>query len=272
MTDSVAATFQGGADDEATERQSDYLRATSAQESIIAGKVARAHLLTSVTGGRVLDVGCGPGDFALLVAQRRPDGQVTGVDVNEGLLAEARSRAEAAGLSIEFRRGEGATLPFEDDSFDAALVERTLQHVDDPAAVLAEMARVVRPGGLVVAVEPDWHTLLIDAGDPMIADRIAAQVEDSVRNPHVGRQLHRLLVGAGLSEVAVQPEPHLTTDPAVARPLALIDDAAGALREQGAVSGAVLDNWLAALESDGIAGRFTATLTLFVARGTVPEV
>ena len=101
-------------------------------------------------GERVLDVGCGTGIFTAQFA--RQGARVTGLDVSSQMLAVARKRASQEGLSIELRQGQAEKLPFPDASFDVALSVTVLEFVEAPAAVVAEMARVVRPGGrLVVA-------------------------------------------------------------------------------------------------------------------------
>jgi 2-polyprenyl-3-methyl-5-hydroxy-6-metoxy-1,4-benzoquinol methylase len=269
-TSPVAQTFRDGTDHRAAADQARYLAAATAQETILAGKVARADLAAAVPGSRVLDVGCGIGDFCLLLAQRHPAVTVVGVDPNKGLLQDAARRADDAGLAIEFRDGDGAALPFDDDSFDVVTVERTLQHVADPTAVVREMARVTRPGGTVLLTEPDWGSLAIDAGDPALTELVVRQVVHSVRHPLVGRQLRRIALDAGLVDPVVTAEPHLTTDLAVARHLALLDEAVAALRADGEVDDAELDRWVADLERDAARDRFGGALTLFVARATVP--
>lgn len=64
--------------------------------------------------------------------------------------------------------GDALALDEPDDSFDAARCERVLQWVSDPAAAVAELTRVVRPGGRICLIDTDWSTLRLDAGDPNI--------------------------------------------------------------------------------------------------------
>ena len=134
-------------------------------------------------GMRALDVGCGTGDEVAAIGD---DVAAVGVDASRVLLDEARRRAPRA----EFVQARAEALPFDDGSFDAVRVERTLQHVDDVDAAIAEMRRVARPGAAIVAVEPDWETLVIDhPASDLVRERWAARIN----NPRVGRELARRL-------------------------------------------------------------------------------
>lgn len=105
-------------------------------------------------GDRALDVCTGTGDLALELAARvTPSGQVVGLDFAEEMLARARAKAAARAVSVDFRQGDALALPFADDAFDAATVAFGIRNVSDLDAGLAEMARVVRPGGRVVILE-----------------------------------------------------------------------------------------------------------------------
>ena len=95
-------------------------------------------------GERALDVGTGTGHFAIQLA----DGglQVTGLDSSEAMLDIARSKR----VDVEWRRGDATSLPFPDSSFDLVLSVTALEFINEPALALAEMYRVVAPGGRVV--------------------------------------------------------------------------------------------------------------------------
>ena len=103
---------------------------------------------------RVLDVATGTGAVALELV-RQHDCSVVGVDRSADMLAVARSRIAARGLAsrIELHEARAEALPFADASFDALTVTYLLRYVDDPAATLRELARVVRPGGTVAMLE-----------------------------------------------------------------------------------------------------------------------
>jgi SAM-dependent methyltransferase len=96
-----------------------------------------------------LDVGCGNGAFTEMLVERCAPASVYGIDPSEKQLAYARTRP-AANLA-QFRQGDAMALPFPDDTFDAAVMPLVIFFVSDPAMGVAEMARVVRPGGTVTA-------------------------------------------------------------------------------------------------------------------------
>jgi ubiquinone/menaquinone biosynthesis C-methylase UbiE len=98
---------------------------------------------------RWIDVGCGTGAFTKLLVERCAPTEVQGIDPSEAQLAFARARP-AARLA-EFHRGDALALPFGDDKFDAAVMALVIFFVPIPAKGVAEMVRVVRPGGTVAA-------------------------------------------------------------------------------------------------------------------------
>jgi demethylmenaquinone methyltransferase/2-methoxy-6-polyprenyl-1,4-benzoquinol methylase len=105
-------------------------------------------------GDTVLDVATGTGAVALLIAASKGC-DVVGLDQSSEMLAEARRRIEADGLADLIRLVEGSAeaLPFGDAEFDALTFTYLLRYVDDPAATLRELARVVRPGGTIASLE-----------------------------------------------------------------------------------------------------------------------
>ncbi|MDP9036018.1 MAG: metalloregulator ArsR/SmtB family transcription factor [Myxococcota bacterium] len=104
--------------------------------------------------GEVLDVGSGDGTVAQLLAPRAD--RWTCLDRSERVLAAARSRLESV-KNVRFVAGDAQELPLRDGSFDAVLLLHVLTHVDSPSRACAEAARVLRPGGLLVAVTLDAH-------------------------------------------------------------------------------------------------------------------
>ncbi|MFM9847475.1 MAG: class I SAM-dependent methyltransferase [Hyphomicrobiaceae bacterium] len=118
-------------------------------------------------GLRWIDVGCGTGAFTELLVERCAPAEVQGVDPSEGQLAFARARPAAR--VAEFRVGDAMALPFPASTFDAAVMALVLVFVPEPAKGVAEMARVVRPGGMIATYMWD----MLGGGfplDPMLVE------------------------------------------------------------------------------------------------------
>jgi SAM-dependent methyltransferase len=99
------------------------------------------------SGLRVLDVGCGPGALTAELVRRAGADAVAAVDPSESFVAAARARLP----EVDVRRSAAEHLPFDDDSFDVALAQLVVHFMADPVGGIAEMARTVRPGGVVAA-------------------------------------------------------------------------------------------------------------------------
>jgi SAM-dependent methyltransferase len=200
-----------------------------------------------VPGGRVLDVGCGVGhDLARLTAA----GVVAvGIDLSHVALQAARDRAKA------LVRADGARMPFRDGSFDGCRVERVLQHVPAPGEFVAEMLRVVRPGGVLAILEPDHTSLSIESDvdrDGLLLGRLVL-----ARHPSVGARLADLLTqhGCRVDDVIVE---HSFGYELAGLPI----KAEGALA-RGVAAGTITDDmatsWLAEQAERDAAGAFRAS-------------
>lgn len=163
-------------------------------------------LLGAREGMRLLDVGCGIGDdVRALAALVGASGRVVGPDNSETMLAKARELSAQASPAGEFVLGDLLALPFDDATFDGCGAERVLIHSADPARALAEMARVSRPGGVVVVTEPDMEALTFHASQHELVRRLALWHCERVRNGRIGRYLPELFAQAGLTAIQSLP-------------------------------------------------------------------
>ena len=142
----------------------------------------------------VLDVACGPGIVAAALAPSARS--VTGIDLTPEMVELARERCARAGLAnTTFEVGDVTDLPYPDGEFSKVVCRYALHHVRDPAAVVAEMARVCAPGGRVVVVD------MVVGDDPGVAERFN-EVERTRDPSHARsmpqRELLSLLARAGL--------------------------------------------------------------------------
>ena len=250
-------------------RYSAYLDAVATQ--IQAQKRLSWELLELQPGSRVLEVGCGTGDDARMLARHvLPGGHVTGIDISARLIEEARARAAGTGLPVEFLIADAHHTGLPADSYDAARVERCLQHVDRPADVIAEMARLVRYGGHVAAAEPDWETLALDAGDRRLTRAVGRALSDRhFAHGWIGRQLAGLMAAAGLSDLTIRPVTLTTQSFAVANEILLLEEASQDEWIAEAYGRKRIRAWLDELRERDRQGRFFAALTGFIAHGRV---
>src|SRR3954469_7908029 len=157
--------------------------------------------LKPAAGLRWIDVGCGNGAFTELLTERYAPAEIQGVDPSDAQLTFARSR-HTAGIA-HFRLGDAMSLPFTDRSFDAAAMALVIFFVPAPPKAVAEMARVVRPGGLVASYAWD-----IEGGgfpiEPALAE-VRAMGFPPIRPPSFTaarmENLRALWGGAGLANV-----------------------------------------------------------------------
>ncbi len=179
------------------------MEATGLWEATLRLRAWEREQLNLTPGRRLLDVGCGLGDAGLALADDLGrDGEIVGIDASAEMIAGARSRARPARCRVRFTIGDALELAEPDSSFDAARSERTLQWLTDPKAAVAEMARVLRPGGLLSLIETDWSTFDIDVGDDDLAKRVhdAMQIERG-RPSNIGRRLADLIHDIGFEVV-----------------------------------------------------------------------
>jgi len=170
------------------------------------GLVALARLQP---GERVLDVACGTGLVTRLAAPVvGPTGRVTGLDLNAGMLAVARSLPPPAGPAITWIEGSALKTDLASASFDVVLCQQGLQFFPDRPAALREMRRVLVPNGRVVLsvwrAMNAYHAAVADALRKHVDAAVATTFSSSRITPDAD-ELHRLVVEAGFSEVAIHP-------------------------------------------------------------------
>ena len=168
------------------------------------------HADTAYPGGSmVLEVGCGVGAQTVTLAQRSPDALFTSVDVSAVSIAEARRRADLAGLTnVELRQADIFALPFDAESFDHVFVCFVLEHLTRPVEALTILKRLLRPGGTITVIEGDHGSTYFHPDSPAAHAAIKSLVEmqrNAGGNALIGRQLYPLMVEAGLDAVSVSP-------------------------------------------------------------------
>jgi SAM-dependent methyltransferase len=156
--------------------------------------------------GDVLDVGCGTGEILVRLAAKYPRASFTGVDLEEPHLARAAQRCAEFGERVRLRTADALALPFDDASFDFAISRHVLQAVSDPARAIAEILRVLRPGGRLHLIAEDYgmlwaHPTQLDSDGfwQVFPPRFGAAVGCDL---HVGRKTFTLLHDLGVADIA----------------------------------------------------------------------
>lgn len=174
-------------------------------------------LLALGSGLTVLDIGCGLGEDVLAMSKLvSPVGKVTGVDTSESLLEQARVKLSEVNANVEFLRGDALNLAFNDGTFDRCRIDRTLQHCSDPPRALAEMARVLKDGGLMLAFDNDWETFTFSSRNREVTRKVAHFWCDSFAAGWVGRYLYGYFKECGLVKIKVYPQTLVLTELEVA--------------------------------------------------------
>jgi SAM-dependent methyltransferase len=183
------------------------------------------------TASRLLDCGCGPGSISCDFAKIVVSGNVQGIDREQSQIDLARAHAAAQGLTnATFLVGSIYDLPFPDSSFDIVFAHAIFEHISDPEQALAEMLRVLEPGGLVAIRSPDWGGFIVGPEIPGLQAAINSYANLQIANggdTHIGRKLPRLLRTAGFNTVRFSATYDCSQSPSlIADVLALkLDDA-----------------------------------------------
>jgi SAM-dependent methyltransferase len=163
-------------------------------------------------GDRVLDAGCGPGFYVAETLERvGPEGSVVGVDASAPMLALSAKRCEGHS-NVEFHEGDVTALPVGDADFDRALSVQVLEYVADIPGALAEVWRVLRPGGRVLIWDVDWATVSWHSRDPARMERFLAAWDEHLSDPSLPRTLSAQLRAAGFEDVEMAAHAFATDD------------------------------------------------------------
>lgn len=240
----------------------DHVEYLDAAAATTAGRSYKQRLLDmlEVRPGQVAcDVGCGPGtDLVRLADAVGETGSVIGIDRDPVMIEHARRRT-AGYRSIEVRRGDAHALPRDDACSDRVRTDRVFQHLEDPARAMAELRRVLRPGGLAGMAEPDWDTLAIDDADVETSRAFSRFMAGRVRNPTIGRQLPRLATAAGFTVCAVDASVVMFRDFETAEQVLGLRRNVVRAVQAGVLGPSAAQGWLGRLSS----GTLLATFTLF---------
>ncbi|MCP5057137.1 MAG: methyltransferase domain-containing protein [bacterium] len=162
-------------------QRSDFLRAVALRE-----------------GERALDVGVGPGllvhDMAKIVGEK---GRVAGVDASDAMVGISENRCADMPWT-DYHKADATSLPFDDASFDVVTSSQVYEYVADMETALAEVHRVLRPGGRVFILDTDWDSVVWQTRDRARMRRVMDAWDGHLHDPHLPARLGALLEAAGL--------------------------------------------------------------------------
>lgn len=181
---------------------SSKLEAVYQTPDVVAQRHATLQALALRPGEQVLDVGAGPGFLVAEMAEQvGPTGHVTGLDISDSMVALARQRCAQGpvGSRTAIVKGDAAALPFPSASFDVGVSTQVYEYVPSISAALAELHRVLRPGGRVLILDTDWDSVVWHAHDQARMRRVLTAWKERFADPYLPRTLARRLEDAGFA-------------------------------------------------------------------------
>lgn len=227
-------------------------------------------LLKLGPGVTVLDAGCGLGDDAFRMAEKvLPDGRIVGLDASGELIAKARADPRGGRLPAKFHQGDVKAMPFDDGSFTRCRVDRVLQHIPQPQAAISELARVLEPGGLLLAYDNDWSTFSVDSPvkDRETTDTLATLWSDSFVNSRIGRQLESMFREVKLADIQVIPSTSIIYDFETADRIYNLRTTMRKAVNSGKISETIGTDYIHDLLSRSAEGTFKIVLTAYTVVG-----
>ncbi|NHN62783.1 methyltransferase family protein [Haloarcula quadrata] len=196
----------------------DYDEAEARQEEAIYRTPAAAArrervrgLLAPEPGDTVLSIGCGPGfEPAEIGWAVGNEGHVHGIDRSQAMLELARERC-ASLPQVTVSQGDAGDLPVADESVDAAVAVQVFEYLETVSSAVAELARVLRPGGSAVVCDADFASLVWRSPNPERMARVLRAFDDHCPQPRLGSRLAPVLREAGLTVDRVEPNTIVNT-------------------------------------------------------------
>lgn len=159
-------------------------------------------LLGALEGEAVIDLGCGPGHLAAELAEDvGPRGRVIALDREPEMVGAAK--AKAGRHNAQFVVADVTAVPVASGQLDRAVAVQVFEYVPDPEHALAELRRVLKPGGTAVVVDTDWRSAVWHADDRQRTDAVLRTWENHFEHPHLPTVMPRLARSAGFGSVEV---------------------------------------------------------------------
>jgi ubiquinone/menaquinone biosynthesis C-methylase UbiE len=234
------------------------------QNLLSATKRRSYELLNVVPGDRIFDIGCGNGkDAAALAAM---GAAVLGIDCHPDFIEEARQLMRT-GLRLDFLRSDADLIAVPAESVDKVRFDRVFQHLENPAAVLIEAKRLLKPGGMCQVVDVDYFRLKISSCDAglqrAIVDSIASE---RIPNAHNVRELPAMLADCGFVVTEIEEDPFVVEDYATAQYLIRFDRVVEQLSRRGRITEKQYEQWKHYADPTEATFRLVIPLVIIMAR------
>jgi len=168
--------------------------------------------VAAASGERIIDIGCGAGFYLSALAEVvGTDGSLVGVDSSAPMLKIAHQRC-GGDDHVSLHQADAGALPIDDASIDAALSVQVFEYIKDPAQALAEIHRVLKPGGRTVMWDVDWATISWHSTNPTRMKRILRTWEEHLANPSLPRTLAAHMRQAGFDQVSFAAHPFASAE------------------------------------------------------------
>lgn len=220
-------------------------------------------------GEVAVDIGCGT---ALLTYEMALDvgseGRVVGIDNSPDMLAHAARRCD--GLDqIELMEGDVRKLPLDDQSCNAAACVQVLLFIEDVSAAIAEIGRVLRPGGRIAVSETDWRSVVVNSAEQSTTRRIFEAWDDAVASPNLPVRLGPILRACGFTAARAEAIPILDTSYSSGNfSVNSVEGLAQIAQDRGAISDDERVAWLDDLQRQGHEGTYFFCVTRFLFSAT----
>ena len=157
------------------------------------------------SGEKLLEIGCGAGAVLGILGRAFPNLEMAGIDLEAKQISYARQHLDRLGFNhVDLRVGNAERLPWQDNTMDRIYAIWFLEHLSDPASVLQEAKRVLKPQGTITITETDYRTIIISpesADYRYLQDGLCELLLSSGGNPYIGQSLGNLLTKTGFKKV-----------------------------------------------------------------------
>ena len=238
---------------------------------LVQNKEETFKLMDLKSGQCVLDIGCGTGRDAMLMAETvAPDGHIYGVDFSQAMVLQASKSAATSKLPVTFQQGSIYELNFSENHFDRCRADKIFQHLADPYSAISELIRVTKPGGKIIIADPDHDSLIIDNEYSDITHRFVKFRSDQMAQGGIAHQLFRIFGEFGLRDVSVTPLTNIYTDYNEKKASSPYLSEIWIAQNHGTINEIEAEQWANSLEQAISKGYFFCMQTYMVTVGTKP--